>query len=796
MRRWNLPLKTPLALVLAADARLTDTDYSDDHIWELTLAGEPPAVAVRTTFGLRARAFGIFPCFVVGEEQSSDPANFVRPPVLQNYYPNFARLEFSPFNAIDVVAEIWVPQSQAILGRYEVSNNTAEDVRMQVEMAAVLTPGDGQRMSAEKIQATWVLAGRTENLHPLLFMTGGAQPGKRPYPCLALAQDIPAGETRTFCWSQAAKNSPEQSFELARQLCALSWEAHIARLEMLNAGEVEVYTGDPDWDLAFSLSQTNGLSLMLSPRGQLPEASFVETRLPDQGYSLRGDGSDYSHLWSGQAPLEAYYLADFLLPAYPELGRGILRNYFAVQQENGFIDWKPGLGGQRSRALATPILAKLTWKLYQVARENNSWAKDFLMEAYPALQRFLDAWFSGEHDVDQDGLPEWDHPMQFGIADHPLFSPWQAWSQGADIRSAESPALGALLYQECLCMAKMAPICGDIASVARYNALAEKLRQRLNEMWDEEAQHYVYQDRDSHTNSPGRVLRQHKGSGKIILQERFAEPARLLVRIQSSGEIRPHPQVFIHGESSSGQHRVERISEGQIRWSSNVGLITGERVYHTIEMVELQGLLPEDAVTLATVGFDCEDISLLLPLWAGIPSEEQAEGLFQNHLTSPQRYWRTYGIPVCPQPDPESEAICGQVNLPLNRMVGEALLAYGYRRAAAELVSRLMAGVVVNLKRQGRFFHSFHAQGGEGAGERNSLNGLAPLGLFLETLGVHPVSPHCVYLEGFNPFSSPVTVKYRGLTVLRQMEKTVVIFPDGQTVEVSDPAPVRVCLEA
>lgn len=796
MRRWNLPLKAPFALVLAADARLTETDYCDDHIWELDLAGEPPAVAVRTTFGLRARAFRIFPRFVLGDEEASDPATFARPPVLQNYYPNFARLEFSPFTDIDVTAEIWVPQSQAILGRYEITNNSNQEIGMQLEMAAVLTPGEGQRMSAEKMEACSVLLGQTENLHPLLFMTGGAHPGKRPYPCLALGERIPAGETRLFCWSQAAKNTPEQSFKLARQLCAEPWEAHIARLELLNDGEVEVYTGDPDWDLALSLSQTIGLSLMMSPRGQLPEASFVETRLPDQGYSLRGDGSDYSHLWSGQAPLEAYCLADFLLPAHPELVRGLLRNYFAVQEENGFIDWKPGLGGQRSRALATPILAKLTWRLYQTTKGSGFPADDFLREAYPALQRFLDVWFSSEHDVDQDGLPEWDHPMQFGIEDHPLFSPWQAWSQGADICSAESPALGALLYQECLCMAKMAPICADVPSVARYNHLAERLRQRLDEMWNEEHQSYAYQDRDSHISPRARVLRQHKGAGKITLQERFEGPARLLIRIQTSGETRPHPQVFIHGESSSGQHRIEPIPEGHIRWSPNSGLITGERVYNAIELVELQGLLPEDEVTLATIGFDCEDLSLMLPLWAGIPSEEEAESLTQNHLTNPQRYWRTYGMPVCPEANEESEAVCGQVNLPLNRLVGEGLLAYGQREAAAELVSRLMVGIVGNLKRQGRFFRSFHAQSGEGAGERNSLIGLAPLGLFLDVLGVHPVSPHCVYLEGFNPFPSPVTVKYRGMTVLRQKEKTVVIFPDGQTIEVTDPAPVRVCLEA
>jgi hypothetical protein len=30
---------------------------------------------------------------------------------------------------------------------------------------------------------------------------------------------------------------------------------------------------------------------------------------------------------------------------------------------------------------------------------------------------------------------------------------------------------------------------------------------------------------------------------------------------------------------------------------------------------------------------------------------------------------------------------------------------------------------------------------------------------------------------------------------MRQKEKSVVIFPDGQTIEVTDPAPQRICLQ-
>jgi hypothetical protein len=79
-------------------------------------------------------------------------------------------------------------------------------------------------------------------------------------------------------------------------------------------------------------------------------------------------------------------------------------------------------------------------------------------------------------------------------------------------------------------------------------------------------------------------------------------------------------------------------------------------------------------------------------------------------------------------------------------------------------------------------------------GERNTLAGLAPLGLFLETLGVRLLSPCQVHLSGFNPFPWPVTVKYRGLTVLRRKDSTVVTFPDGQSHTVTDPTPQVISL--
>jgi hypothetical protein len=135
------------------------------------------------------------------------------------------------------------------------------------------------------------------------------------------------------------------------------------------------------------------------------------------------------------------------------------------------------------------------------------------------------------------------------------------------------------------------------------------------------------------------------------------------------------------------------------------------------------------------------------------------------------------------------------VHLPWNQLIGEGLLAYGLRNEAAQLTARLMAAVIDNLKKQHSFYQAYHAETGAGLGERNTLPGLAPLGLFLQTLGVQFLSRGRLRLSGKNPFPWPVTVKYRNLSVTRQAERSVVVFPDGQTLTLDDPTDAVVTAE-
>jgi hypothetical protein len=189
------------------------------------------------------------------------------------------------------------------------------------------------------------------------------------------------------------------------------------------------------------------------------------------------------------------------------------------------------------------------------------------------------------------------------------------------------------------------------------------------------------------------------------------------------------------------------------------------------------------------VGFNYQDHSNLIPLWAGIPGPDRAKKLVEETITNPQKFWHPHGLPACINTEEiVSAEVCGLVHLPWNTLIGEGLIRYGYREQTANLVTKVMNAIIQTLKRERAFRRYYHADTDQCVGERNALSGLAPLGLFMETLGVQLVSPTRLVLSGNNPFPWPVTVKYRGLIVMRQHGKTNVIFPDGQTVEIDDPA--------
>ena len=585
MRDWTLGPGDPLNLTLAADFRLCTPDFANDHIWELELGGgDPSAVALRTTYGLRARSMRIFPRFTLGNQTVTVPTAFPLPPRLRSFFPNFLLLEFSPFPDIAVAAEYWIPDSHTAAGRFTVTNCGGKPLSLLLELCGQLVPLEGQSLAAVSMQSVNVLSGRSADLAPVIFLSGGPQPGPGPYPSLSLDLALAVDGKRTIAWAEAALADPGDSFELARRTAACSWEAEQTRIEMTNAAQtIEVYTGDPDWDAAFAFSQKTAFSLFFGPSQYLPCPSFVLARQPDHGHSTRGDGSDYSYLWSGQPPLEAYYLAS-LLPGAPELAAGLVRNFLATQTDDGTVDWKPGLAGQRGRWLSTPLLASLAWRTYQRTRDVN-----FLHEIQPGLKAFLQSWFNESHDRDRDGFPEWDHPLQTGLEDNPAYTVWTQDGQGAEISATESPALSAMLYREAQSQMLIAETLGLSEVSEQMEEKAKELHRLTEECWEAEANLYRNRDRDTHRSPPGKTIKSHRGVGKFVVDKVFQHSTRLLVRINFKGEANYHPKIVLYGQAGDVR-QVEQLERANFQWGTELAVATSRHLYTRLDEVEVTGV--------------------------------------------------------------------------------------------------------------------------------------------------------------------------------------------------------------
>jgi hypothetical protein len=791
MRDWTLGSGDPLALTLVADFRLCTPDYANDHIWELeTGGGDPPSLSLHTTYGLRARSMRLFPRFTRNNKSVTEPAAFPIQPRLRQFCPNFLSLDFSPLPDIDVVAEYWVPESHAVAGRFTITNLGSKPDKLLLEFCGQLTPLEGQGFVPLPLQSTNILVGTCANLVPVIFLTGGSRPGPGPYPSLAIDLSLAAGESRTLTWAQAALTNQKESFELARHVAALPWEAERAKIDLVNSAQtVEIYTGNPDWDAAFALSQKIAFGLFFGSSQNFPHPSFMLTRQPDQGYSPRGDGSDYSQLWSGQQVLESYFLAN-LLPGAPGLTSGLVRNFLTAQAEDGSIDWKPGVAGQRGRWLAAPLLASLALKTFMKTHD-----RSFLREIQSGLESFSRSWFNETHDRDADGFPEWDHPLQAGVDDSPAFTLWQTGGLGAEISTAESPALAALLFREARALSKIAGILGQSKSQAKWRLESERMGFLVEDCWNAAAAMYHLRDRDTHFSPEGKSLGTFSGPGTFTLGQTFQQPLRLLLRLEMNGETTRRLKITLRGKNGK-KLLSETLGRLDFQWGPELAVTTTQGVFTSLKEIVVEGVDTIDRVSVSVMDFSAEDITLFLPLWAGILSQSRAQEIVNQALLAKGRFSRSFGIPFCANSAAGDLAVTSMcIHVPWNAFVIEGLVGYGLRAEAVRLIMQVMEAIIQNLKRQHAFYRVYHSESGAGMGESNHVAGLAPTDLFLEILGVQIESPKRVTLSGMNPFPWPVTVKYRGLTVTRSAHQTNVFFPDSQTVTLDDPTDAVVSVE-
>jgi hypothetical protein len=536
----------------------------------------------------------------------------------------------------------------------------------------------------------------------------------------------------------------------------LDWESEITRLRIPTQSQLQIQTGNPDWNYAFALSQK--------------EAAAFTCKLLSQSKGKRKTNLALS-------PLQALYLLNVLTPLDPSLIGKILEHI--LEGESSHQSFNGGGCSLFSELPALPIMGELVWQAIQITREGGSHYGPLMKK----IEGFLSSWFQSERDWDRDGIPEITHPCQLNLLD--LRSPATKSSLEAKgmLPFIESPGLITLLANDLFRLEELAESLEEYTLDKKCLPTQKTLQDFLQKTWNPKAGWFQNCDRDSHLPSHERLICSEVGTGFTILRETFPEPARISCFIQydKSEIFQVETMITLHGRDQNGKYRIEKIFPSQILRADGVGWTASRCVYTQLDFVIIKDPSDEMLLTIYCPNTQQNDISLLLPLWGNLLDEENGEKFVNKILLDPEKYWSPHGIRSYPLQETAA------VQIPWNVLVGQGLLNYQHRQAACELFTRIINATLINLNTSGSFYAAYDAASGKGIGSRNALSGLIPIGFFLQVLGVQIINNREVIVEGTHPFPWPIILRYRGLEIHRDQNQTRIEFPGEETRLVQDP---------
>jgi hypothetical protein len=785
MRRWQLDSTNAFSLQLAADARLSSTDYTDDQVWEL-LPGqvESPALALQTQYGERVGLASLVPMWIHDGRTIYLTQTYARPPQITAFAPAYIRAQANILPILDMQVEYWAMESHAIGARFTLQNQGDSPISIRLDLFGhVGAQGQEQPLGiiTLKDKSNALSMGEIGNLNPVVLLEKG-QAVVRDSPRIGQSIQIESGKKAVVRWVHAGLPDMRDSLALAAFWLEQNWQTHFQQINLAATAIPNFQTGNTDWDAAIAATSQHLLQAFLKPTATLPYTSFVTHRQPQSGYSHRGDGSDHNRNWNGQEPTLAYLVGLAVASIDANLAQGIIRNYVAIQGEDGWIDRKPGLAGQRQGLMCTPLLARLVWGIYQYTEDNA-----FLAEVFPSLLKYFERWFQDDLDTDSDSFPEWQHERQTGYVFIPTFASAQGWAQNTDIRSVETPDLAAYLLSEAASLRKIAEPIGNKASLKRLEKRIKTLQNVLADLWKDDR--YYYRDRDTHRTTPGVVVLDNgRGDEEHLLALPLDPPNRVIVRVIGGARHTPRITLRIDGLDLQGNPVGETVDSPAFIWQSGRGVYTSQQVYSQVDRLACEGLSRVYHLQVETVDTTRLDINAILPLWTGMIPQEQADKLVEL-ITSRRHFWRPNGVTMTSAQDsafdPANADGSGGVWPFWLTLIGEGLLDYGYGAEAANLVKRLLKVQTTVLKQHKRFFEFYDSDEAKGHGERGHLAGIIPLHLLMRVIGVRVVSSEKVWTGGPFVWGRTVTMRQYGVAIRRAKSGTRVKFPSGYTKELA-----------
>jgi hypothetical protein len=759
------------AFILATDGSSTAFHPENDQVWELQMPqNEVYPFCLHTTYGLRAQTMRLFPILTIGNQHYYQAAAFYAPPAITQYLPDAITIQASPTDTCDFTFEAHIAAEDTLVGGVTIENSGESLLSMALDLAMIMVSmPQGSAAYADREGIKQIITGHTKDLAPVLFMTGGPSAISSPYPALTIPIHLAPHQSRRLTWALATKTSRDASLDAARKVAASNWRETVQQHQVKQAAQtMQVQSGHPEWDTAFTLAQTEAQIHWVSEVNGEVSPFFLRSRLPDDA----PDNAIQQNRKDDLTLLEAFHLRQILLPAQSDQYAAVLANFRKRQQADGAI-LSQRLNFAFSRPFHDPpLLASQHLSLYELIGD-----AEFLQSAFPTLRRALDPWLS------EGSAPQrlaWEDPRQLQL-DTGLFNfdLWDDSGHGLDIQTAESPALLAMLLMEVKALIQIADILADAEASAQYKKTAKLLTDRIHGCWDERLHTFIYRDSQSGLTPERELFYPGRVQKEVTIGKTFLTHQRLQLHLIAADEHTRSCLIRLQGTDQNDHPLEESFTARDLRWVLGRAHLTSRQLYQSIRSISFEGLQPEDRFLLETADYAQPDITCLLPLHTAAPTDEMIESLAATRAGIPESDL-AFGLPETWRARHElPPSLTLQSNVLWNTLIIEGLLQSGLLEEAAQAFTRLMTAISAGLIQHGGFFPFYNSKDGLPAGNRNALAGLAPVGLFLELSGIKILSPSKVILWERFPFEKPVTVHWQGLSIYKDDSLAKVVFPDG-----------------
>jgi hypothetical protein len=610
LRRWKTNEFNTQIATLAADARISKTDFTNDHVWQSVLGQhEDPAIAFQTRYGGRVNVASIVPLLHIDNTTIYKAKDYFILPQVVQFAHNYIELTSEPI--IDLILNIkaMVFASNAIGFTFTLVNNTPKTltVRFEAFINVVLKNFSLQLQQVSSKSGRGFTVNDVISLAPLFFLEGAS---KLALTGTRLGNDytISSKKKVTIRCVHTGTETLEESTWTAEQWLKQDWTKLASNLDIAYNSLPILQTND-ELDHEFTEQVSNIKHGFISGTDMF-YPFYTHKRLPDS--------ETYSSVTKIEpliSPTEVYEMAEsaeLLATLQPETPHAWLDNFISKQQKDGFIPMQWYLLKDQA-LLCPPILATTAYCIDALKQYPPSKSR------YEKLIPFLKLWLTD--------TPHWIQERQEGYLTTNGTDP--LWRQGIKLVYVNAPSLFIYLLSE---IAVLLPY-ADKKDKAFFKNQQKNLEGLLKNQWDGEK--YIYTD--SATAKVGeKIILIDDGAGDAEHRINVGLPYAMRVVISVSGGVShtPDVSVTIEGLGLKGETLRETLNKSQFSWGGNVGVTTTNQVYSQVDRISANGLSRVYRLNASTMSL--EYMSLQVPHRLDDPIS-MAQALIQqvNRVGSP-----------------------------------------------------------------------------------------------------------------------------------------------------------------